>query len=381
VLKELFDKGKCALGFHAGDWRYITDGQCEQIQVCSRCNNQSRQVAHQWTSWQYFASGACEMTRRCQRCKEQENKTEHVWGAPVYATEESCAQVRPCSRCGETASAGTVHNWNRWNYETQGQCSQLSACSRCGIAGTQRRVSHDWSDWQKSEFYGARVRVCRRCGEMVFDMDQSGKQSGSLQMVNSAVQDLMQASDVESVRERIMRHSTLLFSPVTEKYFNFAVDQLAASAEAKEVYQKLAGLIDRCRKEGVDNVFREATQADPPQAPAASNQAAGQSSVNPDAALDTRLVGHWRHTEILGSGSFMRTIDTYCILDGSGPMQWYSRTASGTGEPQSGVWSASNGTLNLNFATGDRLAFVYVLEGATMFCPREGRYRLWTRIN
>ncbi|MGE5060447.1 MAG: hypothetical protein ACM3N3_14505, partial [Betaproteobacteria bacterium] len=176
------------------------------------------------------------MTRRCQRCQEQENKTEHLWGAPIYATEESCAQVRPCSRCGETANAGTVHNWNSWSYETQGQCSQLSACSRCDIAGTQRRVSHDWSDWQKSEFYGTRVRVCRRCGEMVFDMDQSGKESVSLQMVNSAVQDLTQASDVESVRERIMRHSTLLFSPVTEKYFNFAVDQLAASAEAKEVY-------------------------------------------------------------------------------------------------------------------------------------------------
>ena len=69
------------------------------------------------------------------------------------------------------------------------------------------------------------------------------------------------------------------------------------------------------------------------------------------------------------------------VVANQGFMQWYSRTASGTGEPESGVWSASNGTLNLNFATGDRLAFVYVLEGATMFCPREGRYRLWTRIN
>ena len=207
------------------------------------------------------------MTRRSQRCKEQENKAEHVWGAPVYATEESCAQVRPCSRCGETASAGTVHNWNRWSYETQGQCSQLSACSRCGIAGTQRRVSHDRSDWQKSEFYGARVRVCRRCGEMVFDMDQSGKQSGSLQMMNSAVQDLMQASDVEAVWERIMRHSTLLFSPVTEKYFNFAVDQLAASAEAKEVYQKLAGLIDRCRKRRRGQCFQRGYPSRPSASP------------------------------------------------------------------------------------------------------------------
>jgi hypothetical protein len=54
---------------------------------------------------------------------------------------------------------------------------------------------------------------------------------------------------------------------------------------------------------------------------------------------------------------------------------------SGTRGPEMGLWSAANGTLNLNFETGDRLAFGYVLEGATMFCPREGRYRLWNRIN
>jgi len=256
----------------------------------------------------------------------------------------------------------------------------LSACSRCGIAGTQRRVSHDWNDWQKSEFYAAPVQVCRRCGEMVFQLDQSGKSSVSLQTVNNAVQEVMQASDVDGVRERINRHSNVLFSPVTEKYFNFAVDQLAANAEAKDVYCKLAGLIDRCRSEGVNNVLVPAAPANPPQT-TVSSQASEQSSAKLNAALDPRLIGHWRHTEILGSGSFMRTIDTHCILDGSGAMQWYSRTASGTGEPQSGVWSASNGTLNLNFATGDRLAFVYALEGTTMFCPRERRYRLWTRIN
>jgi hypothetical protein len=379
MLKELFDKGKCALGFHAGEWRYVSESGCEQIQICSRCNNQSHQVVHHWQAWQYDVSGACEMTRRCERCKDQETKTEHVWGEPVYEAAESCVQIRPCSRCGETATAATVHNWNSWSYEAQGQCSQVSACSRCGAAGNRRRASHDWSEWQKSEFYAAAVQVCRRCGEMVFDLDQSGKESVSLQMVNSAVQDVMQASDVDGVRERIARHSSVLFSPVTEKYFDFAVDQLAANAEAKDVYKKLQGLINRCRTEGVNNVLRPAPAN--PARPALSNQASEKSSAEVNAALDPRLIGHWRHTEILGSGSFMRTIDTHCILDGSGAMQWYSRSMSGTRGPEMGLWSAANGTLNLNFETGDRLAFGYVLEGATMFCPREGRYRLWNRIN
>jgi hypothetical protein len=190
----------------------------------------------------------------------------------------------------------------------------------------------------------------------------------------------MQADDVAGVRERITRHSRILFSPVTEKYFNFAVDQLAANAETKEVYQKLAELIDRCRREGVNNVLRPAAPPSPPQ-PALSSQTGEQPSVKVNSALDARLIGHWRHTEILGSGSFMRSIDTHCILDASGGMQWYSRSASGTGAVESGVWSATNGTLNLHFGNGDQLLFVYQLEGATMFCPREGRYRLWNRIN
>jgi hypothetical protein len=123
MLKELFDKGKCALGFHAGEWRYVSESGCEQIQICSRCNNQSHQVVHHWQAWQYDVSGACEMTRRCERCKDQETKTEHVWGEPVYEAAESCVQIRPCSRCGETATAATVHNWNSWSYEAQGQDS------------------------------------------------------------------------------------------------------------------------------------------------------------------------------------------------------------------------------------------------------------------
>ncbi len=316
MLKELFDRGKCALGFHSGDWRYASDQRCEQLQICSRCDNQSRQVVHNWRTWQYVASEACDMARWCERCKEQENKTEHVWGAPIYQAAESCEQMRPCSRCGE----------------------------------------------------------------MVFGVDQTGKEAVSLQMVNSAVQEVMQAGDVDSVRERITRHRSILLSPATEKYFNFAVDQLAANAEAKEAYQKLAGLIDRCRREGVNNVLRPAAPASPPQ-PAVSTQIGEQPSVKTNSALDRRLIGHWRHTEILGSGSFMRSIDTHCILDGTGAMHWYSRSASGTGAVESGVWSATNGTLDLHFANGNRLAFVYELDGATLFCPREGRYRLWNRIN
>jgi hypothetical protein len=383
MLKELFDKGKCALGFHTGDWRYVKDQQCEQVQVCSRCKAENRQVVHIWQAWQYLSSKSCEMIRKCGRCRQEENKVEHAWAAPVYEAPGSCVQVRPCSRCREKSSAGVTHTWDSWSYEIHGQCTQVSTCSRCRANGMQKRISHNWGDWYKSQFYAAPVRVCRRCGEMIFALDhpKSEKESVSLQTVQRAVEDIMQATGVDGVREQITRYSTVLFSPVTEKYFNFAVDQLAATAEAKDTYLKLAGVIDRCRREGVDSVFRPIPSGTAAVTSGASNDARAQTFVKTDANIDQRLIGHWRHTEILGSGGLTMTIDTHCILDATGRMQWYSRTASGTDGPESGVWSASNDTLNLMFDKGDRLAFAYVLEGSTMFCPREGRYRFWERIN
>jgi hypothetical protein len=382
MLRELFDKGKCALGFHAGDWRYTRDRHCEQIRTCSRCKLESRQTVHTWQPWQYLASEACEMRRQCGRCREEENKVEHAWAEPVYETPGSCEQIRPCARCDEKASAGVRHTWDGWRYETHDQCSQISACSRCGAPGPEKRLAHNWGNWYESQFYSAPVRVCRRCAETVFKLGQERSETDvvSLQEIHRAVQELIESKDAEVMREAIIRHQAVLFSPVTNKYFKFAVDQLSATADAKDVFCKLAGTIDRCRKEGVENVFSHASSGTAQASSGASHGSPAQPAGNA-AALDQRLIGHWRHTEILGSGGFSMTIDTHCILDASGGMQWYSRTANGTNAPESGAWSATKGTLNLKFDKGDRLAFSYVLEGANMFCPREGRYRLWERIN
>ena len=249
--------------------------------------------------------------------------------------------------------------------------------------GAQKRLAHDWGNWSKSQFYGAPVRVCHRCGELIFDLGDGKTEMDfiSLQMVGKAVQEIMESKDSDGVRERITRHSAVLFSPVTEKYFNFAVDQLATTDDAKDTFRKLAGLIDRCRKEGVTKVFSPPVSPAPQPTEATSSSAPTQQNARASNALDQRLPGHWRHTEILGSGSFTHTIDTHCILDPSGRMQWYSRSASGTRGPEDGNWSASNGTLNLTFDSGDRLVFAYVIEGSNMLFPREGRYKFWQRIN
>ena len=81
MLKDLFDKGKCALGFHVGDWRYLQDGSCQQTRICSRCQVSSQQLVHPWQTWDYETPDSCRMARRCGRCAETETKVEHVWAS------------------------------------------------------------------------------------------------------------------------------------------------------------------------------------------------------------------------------------------------------------------------------------------------------------
>ena len=257
MLKDLFDKGKCALGFHTGEWRYLQDGSCRQTRICSRCKVASQQLVHAWQGWGYESSDSCRMARRCGRCAETETKVEHVWTSPIYASEQSCALIRPCSRCTETLPAGDSHVWQSWSYDAAGNCSQLVTCSRCGENGTERRTIHDWGSWHSSRFYETPVRVCRRCAEMVFKSDHESGETDrvSMQMIDRAVGKVMEATDSASVRERLLQNREVLLKPIAEKYFKFAIDQRAPDENARNTFRQLAGLIERCRSQGIEAVF------------------------------------------------------------------------------------------------------------------------------
>lgn len=387
MFKDLFDKGKCALGFHAGEWRYLQDGSCQQTRICSRCKVASEQLVHTWQSWNYEKSDDCRMARRCGRCAEVETKIEHVWATPVYESEQSCALVRPCSRCKETTPAGNAHVWQSWSYDAADNCSQIVTCSRCGERGSERRTVHDWGAWQSSRFYEMPVRVCRRCGEMIFKSDHGGETDQvSLQMIDRAVWNVMEATDSAGVRERLSQNKKVLFSPVAEKYFKFAIDQRAADESARNTFRQLAGLIERCRREGIETVFAPTASQDSAYAPPSSSVSPGYtSSTAPAGGKNARLLGHWRHTEARSSGGFSMTIDTHCVLDPSGRFEWWSKSISSFGPstsgPETGTWSASGNTLQLKFDDGTSLAREVALKDTTMFWPGDGRYRIWERIS
>src|SRR5262249_42930891 len=46
---------------------------------------------------------------------------------------------------------------------------------------------------------------------------------------------------------------------------------------------------------------------------------------------DPRLVGHWRHTNVMSSGGFCLVTDTHLVLDGEGRFARWSHSASGMG--------------------------------------------------
>jgi hypothetical protein len=389
MLKDLFDKGKCALGFHVGDWRYLQDGSCQQTRLCSRCKTASQQLVHTWQDWDYESTDACRMARHCGRCAETETKVEHVWASAIYASEESCALIRPCSRCKETLPAGDSHVWQSWTYDAADNCSQVVTCSRCSETGTERRTVHDWGGWHSSQFYDVPVRVCRRCAEMVFKFDHETHPTDqvSMQMIDRAVWNIMEAKDSATVRERLLQNKEVLFNPIAEKYFRFAVDQRAPDENARDTFRQLAGLIERCRSEGIEAVF---TPPATPQSPGNASPSSGASpargpSTSPAGERAGPLLGHWRHTEAPASGRFSMAIDTHCVLDSSGRFEWWSKSMSSfggsTSGPENGNWSASGNTLHLNFDEGTSLAREYVLKDTTMFWPGDGRYRIWQRIS
>jgi hypothetical protein len=259
VFKDLLEKGRCVLGFHADTWRYAREGSCVQTSTCSRCQAVDRRVRHDWPDeWGGVWPQGCEVARRCRRCPEQEITVEHRWGPSAYRFEESCERVQPCTRCGAEKEAAAVHLWTEWMYDGDGSCTQTLRCARCNASGGSSRISHDWSRWQRSPFYDAQVQVCIRCAEMVFDLDPYDEAGVplSMQRIAGTVAKVASAGDVAALREAILAHRREMLSPVADRYLRYAIECSAAEPSRQQGFVRLADLLERCRTEGIDSALR-----------------------------------------------------------------------------------------------------------------------------
>lgn len=382
MLKNLLDKGKCVLGFHDGPWQTMQGDTCLQQQTCTRCQVVSHRTEHQWEAWHYQADAACEVSRTCARCAETEQRVEHHWADPVYSGSDSCEQAHICQRCGQEKPAGVNHQWNRWDYVAADHCTQVQRCGRCNQTGPGQRLAHDWGPWQASDFYQATLRVCHHCGALVFDLGAEGDDGPSLQAVEQAVTHVVAADTLDTLYTRIIQHQQTLFSPVVEQYARFSADQYSRETDYLKQLEELQGLLERCRREGIDTVFHQlsGTQPDPTMRPTAASPPPQEQGTR---AVDQRLVGRYRLTDSTYSDGFSSATDTHMHLGGDGRFSWSSETAGSFGNrrtgPIYGRWTVENGHLCLLFDDGSRYTERFELSADSLFLPNQGHYRLWKR--
>jgi hypothetical protein len=128
---------RCSLGFHAGTWRYVRSGSCDQERVCNDCRKVSRRTEHEFGEW-----------------------------ALDNPRSGSCKGSIKCKRCGGTSSS-YKHNY-KWTFRNDDECVKVQTCIRCGghtdMGGT--KVEHVWGDWKLNRAGDGRMRICRRCGEL-----------------------------------------------------------------------------------------------------------------------------------------------------------------------------------------------------------------------
>jgi hypothetical protein len=137
-LKNLFNKARCVVGAHKGQWIYDKSDECTEVRRCELCQELSARTAHDWAEWRFQSNHSCDCVRNCERCGEIDYDTQH--------------------------------NWVHWEYLGATDCTQVQICLRCHAKSEHTRVAHDWSEWSYSEFDRQQSRVCRRCREKVFEV-------------------------------------------------------------------------------------------------------------------------------------------------------------------------------------------------------------------
>ena len=319
-LRTLWNKGKCAIGMHAGPWRFVDAGSCLQVQLCEHCDTESQRTEHQWATWQLEDRERCTWLRVCDRCSETEQKTEHDWAEPRYVHRHTCSQVSACTRCGEQHERVTF--------------------------------AHQWASWQFSDRYHGPVRVCARCGELAKPgASGTAPEEDEWRLILLA---MLGADDIDQVATLVRVNESALFCD--EGLRLIEREKLAASEPGlRRQLDNLEQLLLHCQEAGIDVALQRAAGGTP------TASTPRRDAAVPD--IDRRLVGTWKNTYAEGGDLF---VANFIELQADGRFEQTRRTAYagsvvGTAAEQmgSGRWSAENGVLMLDYGQGQPLACRY----------------------
>jgi len=368
MLKDLLEKGKCLIGLHHGDWTFLKENNCTSVRVCVRCGTQSRKTEHSWSSWNHTKEQDCCQERCCQRCRCVENRVVHQWQQPTFKEVDRCEMVQICARCGVEQAAYVSHTWTQWEYVSEDDCSQTQICERCGDRGGEKRIEHNWGEWQHSEQYGGAVRVCKRCGELT--LPREGRNS----VHEAAVPPITNTPVAHHVDEFIGSSADKVKSQMLE-LLKPKMNQLS---EMMNVMENILGHMEGQTAQQFSEVG-DNSRSSPP-----ALSVDGSSGFHDQAERDVRLVGQWRFTDARSSGGVSQATDYFRLLGSDGGFIDRSHSCGSFGEswsdPEYGRWATSNKTLYLYYNDGNERTYSYYLEDNTLFFPEAGFQRLWERI-
>jgi hypothetical protein len=157
-----FNKARCGVGLHSGDWEWVRSGACDQTRRCARCSTLSERVSHGYGDWAYDEpenAASCWMTSECARCGEHRREQRHrvAWmysidwlehrDDPTIATQLALAAVRVIGA-------------------DDARCRQILVCERCleRVPPFEDHVEHDWGVWSVDRSSAVPRRACMRCG-------------------------------------------------------------------------------------------------------------------------------------------------------------------------------------------------------------------------
>ena len=156
-LMDRLNQAKCATGMHAGDWQWVTEGNCGQVRTCNRCGNVATRVDHNVTAWAPAGDpgSPCLMERHCARCLGGETKVEHIL-AFKYQSEMRVDNARSAAGLAFAVFANGLGGDG---------CRGQYVCDRCGYTDGKVSQHHVWSDLYKPDEYSRYQRDCLRCGK------------------------------------------------------------------------------------------------------------------------------------------------------------------------------------------------------------------------
>ncbi|MCA1568266.1 MAG: hypothetical protein LC803_22000 [Acidobacteria bacterium] len=387
MLKELFDKGKCLVGIHQGDWSFVKEKDCTRIRICVKCATESRKVEHNLGEWAYLNDGACDQQQTCSRCDLVEHREVHEWQEPQRRSDDTCEQVIVCGRCQAEKEAASSHLWGEWEYVKPDACGQIQTCKRCGSPGA-KRTEHVWGEWHHSEKHGGEVHVCSRCDELavstatqilkiisaLISQQSTAPQSTAPRQIAAPAAQGETASEgrgaLDAQARELMAAMTAQYEKIQAQMNALEADAASLSPAEARMKAELAEQLEVIKLQM--NKLQSQYAAHAEAAPAKGAQRAAAS-----VERDPRLIGHWQCyvADPFGGTDYNR------MLKADGGFVDNSLQSNGRRSgPVTGEWRTGNQTLYLNYAKGRSIQFKYQLDGNRLFFPGAEVQRLWERV-